>query len=338
MRLEGKVVVVTGGSQGIGEALARRYAREGAGVAILNREHSAGEAVASSIRDDGGTAVAIACDVSVVPALGAAVAAVHDALGPIDVLVNNAGAFVMTPLGGSDEAGFDLMIGANLKGLFFLSQEVLPDFEAAGRGKIINIGSIFGNDGFPESAIYCATKSAVHMITKVLALDLRERNIQVNAIAPGFIETPLNAGFRATNADYRRRADERFGGPGVWMQADELTGAAVFLASEDADSVTGATLLRRTGAGRPTEAPPRGAARDGPRHASTWACSSPAKAAKLAGSMTWNLARTSSACSTASRWTSACAGPKSWTTPSRSAQSAAARSGPTPRYSTASRT
>jgi NAD(P)-dependent dehydrogenase (short-subunit alcohol dehydrogenase family) len=80
------------------------------------------------------------------------------------------------------------------------------------------------------------------MFTKVWALDLRERNVQVNAIAPGFIETPLNAGYRASNPDYLRRANERFGGPGVWMQAEELTGAAVFLASEDADSVTGATL------------------------------------------------------------------------------------------------
>jgi NAD(P)-dependent dehydrogenase (short-subunit alcohol dehydrogenase family) len=242
MRLDGRVTVVTGGSQGIGEAIARRYAAEGAAVAILNRDEERGAAVARSIAGDGGRAVAIPCDVSQVGRLGEAVDAVHSALGPVDVLVNNAGAFVMTPLGGTDEAGFDLMIGANLKGLFFLSQEVLPDFEAAGRGKIINIGSIFGNDGFPESAIYCATKSAVHMITKVLALDLRERNIQVNAIAPGFVETPLNAGFRANNADYRRRADERFGGPGVWMQAEELGGAAVFLASEDSDSVTGATL------------------------------------------------------------------------------------------------
>lgn len=242
MRLEGKVIVVTGGSQGIGEALARRYAREGALVAILNRSHEAGAAVAASIEADGGRCVAIACDVSAVDRLDEAVVAVHDALGPVDVLVNNAGAFVMSPLGGTSEADFDLMIGANLKGVFFLSQAVLPDFEAAGRGKIINIGSIFGNDGFPQSAVYCATKSAVHMFTKVLALDLRERNIQVNAIAPGFIETPLNADFRANNADYRRRADERFGGPGVWMQADELTGAGVFLASEDADSVTGATL------------------------------------------------------------------------------------------------
>lgn len=242
MGLEGRVVLVTGGSQGIGEAMARRFAAEGAGVAIVNRHQEAGAAVARAIERDGGRAVAVSCDVSKVDSLGEAVDAVHEALGPVDVLVNNAGAFVMSPLGGTDEDAFDLMIGANLKGLFFLSQAVLPDFEAAGRGKIINIGSIFGNDGFPESAIYCATKSAVHMITKVLALDLRERNIQVNAIAPGFVETPLNAGFRAHNADYRRRADERFGGPGVWMQPEEVTGAALFLAGEDSDSVTGATL------------------------------------------------------------------------------------------------
>src|SRR5450631_1762120 len=158
MRLHGKVIVVTGGSQGIGEALARRYAREGAAVAILNRNHAAGEAVAASIAAEGGRAVAIACDVSNADRLPDAVAAVHDALGPVDVLVNNAGAFVMSPLGGSDEASFDLMIGANLKGPFFLTQAVLPVFRAAGRGKVINIGSIFGNDGFPESSVYCATK------------------------------------------------------------------------------------------------------------------------------------------------------------------------------------
>ena len=242
MRLEGRVAVITGGSQGIGEAIARRYAAEGARVAILNRDHAKGAAVAESIGAAGGTAIAVECDVTRLAELKAVVETVHQSLGRIDVLVNNAGAFVMSPLGGTDEAGFDLMIDANIKGLFFLSQAVLPHFEAAGAGKIINVGSIFGNDGFPESAIYCATKAAVHMISKVLALDLRERNIQVNTLAPGFIKTPLNAGFRADNADYRRRADERFGGPGVWMEADELGGAAVFLASSDSDSVTGATL------------------------------------------------------------------------------------------------
>jgi NAD(P)-dependent dehydrogenase (short-subunit alcohol dehydrogenase family) len=242
MRLQDKVIVVTGGSQGIGEALARRYAKEGAAVAILNRSRDAGAAVAASIEEQGGRAVAVPCDVSVVDGLGDAVSAVHDALGPVDVLVNNAGAFEMTPLGSSTEADFNLMIDANFKGAFFLSQEVLPDFAAAGKGKIINLGSVFGNDGFPQSTVYCATKSAMHMMTKVLALELRDRDIQVNAIAPGFIKTPLNAVFRANNPDYLRRADERFGGPGVWMETEELTSAGVFLASEDADSVTGATL------------------------------------------------------------------------------------------------
>ena len=127
------------------------------------------------------------------------------------------------------------MLSANVKGVFFLCQSVLPIFERNGGGKIINIGSIFGNDGFPGSAIYCATKGAISLLTKVLALELRERNIQVNAIAPGWIETPLNEEFRATDPDFMRRAAERFGGPNAWMKPEELTGAAVFLASSDAD-------------------------------------------------------------------------------------------------------
>ena len=238
MRLEGKVIVVTGGSQGIGEALARRYARDGAAVAILNRNHAAGDAVAASIAAEGGRAVAIACDVSDVDHLPDAVAAVHDALGSVDVLVNNAGAFVMSPLGDSDEVSFDLMIGANLKGPFFLTQAVLPDFEAAGRGKVINIGSIFGNDGFPESSVYCATKSAIHMFTKVWALDLRERNVQVNAIAPGFIDVGMSKGMPA---EVRQNFEKQI--PlGRLGNVNEIVDAALFLASPMASYITGHVL------------------------------------------------------------------------------------------------
>ena len=116
----------------------------------------------------------------------------------MDVLVNNAGAFVMSPLGGSDKAGFDLMIGANLKGPFFLTQAVLPDFEVAAARRSSTSGRSSATTSFPESSVYCATKSAIHMFTKVWALDLRERNIQVNAIAPGFIETRSTPAFART--------------------------------------------------------------------------------------------------------------------------------------------
>jgi NAD(P)-dependent dehydrogenase (short-subunit alcohol dehydrogenase family) len=156
--------------------------------------------------------------------------------------VNNAGAYYLSPLGSTVEAEFDAMLDTNIKGVFFLCQAVLPEFQRRKQGKIINIGSIFGNDGFPGSGAYCSTKGAIVLMTKTLGLELRDLNIQVNAIAPGFIETPLNANYRATNKEWMRRADERFGGPGVWMKPDELTGAAVFLASKDADAVTGTVL------------------------------------------------------------------------------------------------
>lgn len=243
MRLKGQVAIVTGGSQGIGEALAKRYAAEGARVAILNRNEAKARSVVKAIQTSGGEACAFQTDVSRVADIERAIASVVDRYGAINILVNNAAAYLMSPLGGTGEQAVDAMLNANIKGVFFLCQGVLPVFERNGGGKIINIGSIFGNDGFPGSAIYCATKGAVSLLTKSLALELRERNIQVNAIAPGWIETPLNAEFRATDADFMRRADERFGGPNAWMKPEELTGAAVFLASSDADSVTGATLF-----------------------------------------------------------------------------------------------
>jgi NAD(P)-dependent dehydrogenase (short-subunit alcohol dehydrogenase family) len=243
MRLKGQVAVVTGGSQGIGEALAKRYASEGAKVAILNRDEAKARSVVHAIQFAGGDASAFPTDVSRVSDIDRAIAAVIEKYGTINVLINNAAAYLMSPLGGTSEQAVDIMLSANVKGVFFLCQSVLPVFERNGGGKIINIGSIFGNDGFPGSAIYCATKGAISLLTKSLALELRDRNIQVNAIAPGWIETPLNEEFRATDPDFMRRAAERFGGGNAWMKPEELAGAAVFLASSDADSVTGTTLF-----------------------------------------------------------------------------------------------
>lgn len=243
MRLKDRVAIITGGSQGIGEAFARRFAAEGAKVAILSREQKKAAGVVESICGSGGEALAVQADVGRVSDLEPAVTRVVAAFGTVHILINNAGAYFLSPLGGTTEEAFDTMINTNFKGMFFLCQSVLPVFERQGHGKIINIGSIFGNDGFPGSAVYCGTKGAVTMLTKSLALELRERNIQVNAIAPGWTETPLNSGFRETEKEWMRRADERFGGPGAWMKPEEVAGGAVFLASSDADSVTGTVLF-----------------------------------------------------------------------------------------------
>jgi NAD(P)-dependent dehydrogenase (short-subunit alcohol dehydrogenase family) len=243
MRLKDRVAIITGGSQGIGEAFARRFAAEGAKVAILNRDQKKAAAVVDSIRSSGGVALAVEADVSRVGAIDAAVAQVVAAYGTVHILLNNAGVYLMSRLGQTTEETFDTMVAANLKGAFFLCQRVLPVFERQGSGKIINIGSIFGNDGYPDSAVYCGTKGAIALLTKSLALELRDRNIQVNAIAPGWIETPMNEEARKTDMEYLRAVDARFGGSGGWMKPEELTGSAVFLASADADSVTGAILF-----------------------------------------------------------------------------------------------
>jgi NAD(P)-dependent dehydrogenase (short-subunit alcohol dehydrogenase family) len=243
MRLKGRVAIVTGGSQGIGEAFARRFAAEGAKVAIVNRDRNKAGTVVDSIRASNGEAIAVQADIAHASEINAAVAQVVDAFGTVHILLNNAGLYLMSRLGQTTEAAFDAMIDVNFKGVFFLCQSVLPIFERQGYGKIINIGSIFGHDGYPDSAVYCGSKAAVALLTKSLALELRDRNIQVNAIAPGWIETPMNEQARKSDAEYLRRVDERFGSPSGWMKPEELAGSAVFLASPDADSVTGAVLF-----------------------------------------------------------------------------------------------
>jgi NAD(P)-dependent dehydrogenase (short-subunit alcohol dehydrogenase family) len=243
MRLRDRVAIITGGSQGIGEAFARRFAAEGAKVAIVNRDQKKAAVVADSIRRSGGEAMAIQADIGRVADIDAAVARVVDAYGTVHILINNAGVYLMSRLGATTEEAFDTMVDVNLKGVFFCCQSVLPVFERQGHGKIINVGSIFGHDGYPDSAVYCGTKAGITLLTKSLALELRDRNIQVNAIAPGWIETPMNESARKTGGEYLQRVNERFGSPDGWMKPEEIAGSAVFLASPDADSVTGILLF-----------------------------------------------------------------------------------------------
>lgn len=150
MRLKDRVAIVTGGSQGIGKSIARRYAAEGAKVAILNRDQKKAATVVASIREAGGEALAVKADIGCVGEIETAVASVVQAYGTVHILVNNAGLYLMSRLGETTEDTFDAMIDINLKAPFFLCQSVLRVFERQGHGKIINIGSIFGHDGYPQ--------------------------------------------------------------------------------------------------------------------------------------------------------------------------------------------
>ena len=243
MKLEGRVAIVTGGSQGIGAAIAMAYGREGARVAIVNKSNrDRARQVVEAIAAGGGTARAFAADCSDLAEIDRMVAAVAEAFGPADILVNNAGLFEPLPIEEIDEDNWDRQLGLNLKGAFFLVKAVTPAMKAKRHGKIINITSIAGDGGFPNSAPYCASKGGLNNLTKALCLELAPFGINVNAIAPGNIVTPLNADLRADEG-WSAKVRERTPTGEDFLPAEDMAGAAVYLASDAGGFMTGQTLV-----------------------------------------------------------------------------------------------
>jgi NAD(P)-dependent dehydrogenase (short-subunit alcohol dehydrogenase family) len=245
MRLKDKVAIVTGASQGIGEAIAKRYAREGAKVAV-NYSKSADKAqgVVDAIVKDGGVARAFQADCSKVPEIERLVREVVAAFGRLDILVNNAGVFRTVPVSETTEEIWDEQLDLNLKGTFFTVKAALPEFRKLGRGKVINISSIFGTGAGPNCPAYCASKGGVVNLTKALATELGREHINVNSLAPGNIATPLNAHLRAPGQEKYIELMRTLTPTGRdFLSVEELTGTAVYLASEDSDAVHGETIL-----------------------------------------------------------------------------------------------
>jgi NAD(P)-dependent dehydrogenase (short-subunit alcohol dehydrogenase family) len=238
-RLDGRCALVTGASGSLGRHFAEVLARAGAAVVLAARRLDRLETIADEIGAAGGKAMAVALDVTDAGSIGAAFAAAEERLGPVTVLVNNAGLTVTKPLLEHDEADWDKVMDTNLKGAWLVAQEAARRMAAAGGGNIINIASILGLRVAGTVPAYCASKAGLIHLTRAMALELARDGIRVNALAPGYIETDINRDFFAGEAGRRliKRIPQRRLG-----QLEDLDGALLYLASDASRYTTGSVV------------------------------------------------------------------------------------------------
>ncbi|HYR97036.1 MAG TPA: SDR family NAD(P)-dependent oxidoreductase [Candidatus Binatus sp.] len=254
-RFAGRVAVVTGAASGIGEATASRLAREGAAVAVVDRDPGGAERTAAAIRTSGGSARPYACDISRSDQVAAAAAAVERELGPVDVLANVAGigdAASLEGIEGIDDARWSLVLAVNLSGAFYWCRALLPGMAARGRGAVVNVSSLAGRSKSANGGLaYTASKAGLLGLTRHLAFDYGPRGVRVNAICPGGVDTPMirAGGVRAARSEDEAKARaERIAAYGWFMpikrlsQPEEQAAAIAFLASDDASYINGVSL------------------------------------------------------------------------------------------------
>ena len=240
MRLEGRTALVTGGASGIGAATCRRLAAEGARVAVTDMNLDGARDVASEL--DG---AAFELNVTSTDSIGAAVTAVEEQLGPVDILINNAGYDEFGFFVKTEEPMWDRVLGVNLRGVIAVTHAVLPGMQERRRGRIVNVASEAGRVGSSGSAVYSAAKGGVIGFTKAVAREGARYGITCNAVAPGPIETPLLMAAPEALGDIGKKLVETMVGSTVLRrlgQPDEVAAAITFLASDDASFVTGQAL------------------------------------------------------------------------------------------------
>lgn len=247
MKLKDKVAIVTGGARGIGEAIVRAYAAEGAHVVIADIEIAKAQGLAPEL---GAKGLAVQLDVRDSKSISALIATTVSKFGGVDILVNNAAIFDMAPILEVSEASFDNQFAVNVKGLFFTLQAVASQMAAQGRGgKIINMASQAGRRGEALVAVYCATKAAVISLTQSAGLGLIKHGINVNGIAPGVVDTPMWDQVNSLFAKYEKLPiGEKKRQVGAAVPAgrmgipDDYRGVAIFLASHNSDYVVAQTF------------------------------------------------------------------------------------------------
>lgn len=237
-RLEGRVAFVTGAGRGIGRAIALRLASEGAKVAVTDIDEATAQATAATIGDG---ALGLRVDVTDPASIRPAVAATERELGPIDVLVNNAGWDKVEPFLDSGEETWEKVIAINLKGPLYCTKAILPGMVERGRGRIINISSDAGRVGSSGEAVYSAAKAGIIGFSKTLAREMARYQINVNVVCPGPTNTPLFHDLASSNPRLME-ALKRAIPFGRLAEPEEVAAAVAFLASDDAAFITGQTL------------------------------------------------------------------------------------------------
>ena len=238
--LMGRVALITGSSQGIGLALAGGLAQQGATVVLNGRNARRVQAAVASLRDMGHQAYAATFDVTDPAAIAPEIERIENEIGPIDILINNAGMQFRTPLEDFPVERWDQLLKTNISSVFFVSQPVARRMIARGRGKIVNVASVQSELARPGIAPYTATKGAVKNLTRGMCADWAKHGLQINAIAPGYFRTPLNQAL-VDDPDFSAWLEKRTPA-GRWGNVEELIGAAVFLSSDASSFVNGHTL------------------------------------------------------------------------------------------------
>ncbi len=239
--LSGKVALITGASRGIGEAIAVAYAQAGAKVVLASRKQADLDAAAERIRAAGGEALSVAAHTGDPAAIAAAVESATFTYGGIDIVVNNAATNPhFGPMMTAEESQWDKILDVNVKGYFRVVKACVESMKSRGGGKVINMASVAGLEPEPMMGVYSVSKAAVLMLTKVLAVELAPFNIQVNAIAPGFVKTKFSSVLWQTpeiNEALLKLIPQR-----RMAEPDEIAGLAVYLASPASSFVTGSTF------------------------------------------------------------------------------------------------